>query len=510
MTQNDSQQAPPDASSDPPPEQWPKGTLARLRRRAFRKWPRWFPDPDFESRLKIWREHDAEDNEKTQPPPDEHAQLLCLWALEYYTPAHAQSLVRNLAALGWDRDYFGSRNTIPWVQSLRRSVHGFGYMSLGAIVRPDDRRIFAARRDGPLPPHVDYAIGDIISPASSITCVSIGFVLSDYYTQRVNEALRRRYDTWLEPLGRGYRHHSPEIQKRAATDGIRAELRAMAAGWFRAHLPGVFAGGLLGGEFPTCELLTLRAGRPFSRQPGPDGRPPGYFDALDIWPDFNTWRLEQTPDLKFTAPLYRDSHSFHAILAAKETDLPEEELKIYGGQDRRSVIGYADDRVDDLLPVWGLDALLTGYERHLTAVRDTAAPGAKSGNSPRRELERLRRHIAQSADMAGVAAAVIDAAQGAGFTHGIATFRPANPELWKDEKDITLAKALSLQIQSRAEWLQTADRAARDLHTQYASVLAALENIKLQTSVRWLNRWLVVLTVAIAILTAIMAFPPGR
>jgi hypothetical protein len=145
----------------------------KVRRYAHRRWPVRFADPDLPIYERSRRDRDAQENEETEPPPDEYVDLLCVWAAEYYAPAHIGMLLQNLAALGWSHDDFGQRNAVRWVQESRVRALGSGYFNLGAIVRPDDTRLFSLRRHGPLPDDVDYATGMIFSITSSITCVSI-------------------------------------------------------------------------------------------------------------------------------------------------------------------------------------------------------------------------------------------------------------------------------------------------------------------------------------------------
>jgi hypothetical protein len=331
------------------------GALHKVRRYAHRRWPMRFSDPDLPMHEGVWRDRDAQENEETEPPPDERVDLLCVWATEYYTPAHIGRLLQNLAALGWDNDEFGRRDAVRWIRELRERALGSGYFPLHAIVRPDDKRSFSPRRNCPLPDDVDYATGTIFSITSSITCVSIQFILRDSFTRRVNEALRTKYETRLEPLRRGYGVHHPLLLKRAAVDAIRAEISALAADWFRTHLPGVFAAGLTGGEFPTCEFMMLRVGHPFTRMADPAGRAIGYLDPLDVEMDTYAWQSERVRALKFSELSFRQSRRrFHAVLAANEADLPEDDLKTYGGRDRSGLAAFIHDQIKDLLPVWGL------------------------------------------------------------------------------------------------------------------------------------------------------------
>ena len=72
------------------------------------------PDPI----LEIDRRHDPEENIETTPPDDECVDLRGVWGVEFYTPAHVESLVEGFRKLGWDR---GGRlgnpdNLVEWLR----------------------------------------------------------------------------------------------------------------------------------------------------------------------------------------------------------------------------------------------------------------------------------------------------------------------------------------------------------------------------------------------------------
>ena len=79
---------------------------------------------------------------------------------------------------------------------------------------------------------------------------------------------------------------------------IRSDIRALAAGWFRTHLPGLFAGGMMAGEFPTCEFITLRKAIPFPGRDELDRATGEWLRILDIDHDFELMAGRTTPRLE--------------------------------------------------------------------------------------------------------------------------------------------------------------------------------------------------------------------
>ena len=86
------------------------------------------PDPI----LEIDRRHDPEENIETTPPDDECVDLRGVWGVEFYTPAHVESLVEGFRKLGWDR---GGRlgnpdNLVEWLHGSRRHLYGGAWQNL--------------------------------------------------------------------------------------------------------------------------------------------------------------------------------------------------------------------------------------------------------------------------------------------------------------------------------------------------------------------------------------------
>jgi hypothetical protein len=124
-------------SKDRPREPW----RVRLQRFAYRKLPGLFDSPDMKYDLEWHRGRDKEENEACTPQTNEHIDLLCFWAVEFYLPSHIAGLVSSFVSLGWDHDRAGDdRNPIGWLQHSRSRTAG-GWMSFD-LTRPGERRIF--------------------------------------------------------------------------------------------------------------------------------------------------------------------------------------------------------------------------------------------------------------------------------------------------------------------------------------------------------------------------------
>ena len=488
----------------------------RLQKYAFRKFPSFIPDPERLEILTASRKWDEEKNTSTEPPPDELIDLRCIWAVELYAPEQAGQLLSWFEKLGWNTvdTLITGHSPTRWIQRLRETAYGGGWFNLGPIHRPGDRRFLHAGRSAQLPPEVDYALASMYSLTSSLTCIVIGFVLDKTYSARLDESIRRKRETVIEPLTRGgYHLLGPDFQKTTDIRTIRAAMRESATNWFRTNLPGIFAGGLLENEFPTCEFLTLRSIQPFPTSGEVEGKDKDWLRLLNVDTDIDAWEADSLRSLKFDWLLSRDEKSrFHAVVAAKEDAFPEEKLRTYGGGDRASYVVYVDDIMNGLLSRWALLCMLLGFERHLNNIRDSAKFKPTKKEDPLHLLRELSGHVSQSVDIAIASAELRHfAEQKASFEHDLETFKPSDTRFYRD-KDITLNQVLQKQIHERSEWLKNLDRSVRDRLVQYGTILGTRENIKLQnhmSKLTWVILVLTLLMTALTVLTVYIAAKAG-
>lgn len=483
------------------------GMFYRLQKYGYRKAPSVIPDPDRAAILRDSRSTDDQDNAETEPPADEAIDTKCIWTVELYTPSQILELLQRFEKLGWNRNdpTMPDRNPVDWIQSFRESARGSGWFNLGPLYRHGDRRFFHHGREAPLPDGVDYAVASMYSLTSSVTCIVIGFLLDENSGRRFEDALRLKRQSMIEPLRRGgYHLPGPPHLKETDIKRIRDDLREMAADWFRANLPGVFSSGALAGEFPTCELTTLRKTLPC---PGREDRNPHadrWLRILSIDYNLDAWQAAELPGLKFVWPLTRDREKrFHAVLTCREDAVSDDTLQTYGGGGRTSFTIYIDRHVNGLLSRWGLLGLLAGYERHLNSTRDSATFGSAQRAKVLRQLELLRGHVAQSVDIAATAADLKHLSeQKRSFLYEVDTFKPCDPEFYSDT-DITLGEALRSDIGERSAWLREMDWSVRDLLIEYGTALSARENIKVQGRMVVLTWVITGLTIVITVLTAV-------
>lgn len=467
----------------------------RLECAAHRWWPRFFDHPDAASRLERFREHDRAANAKTTPPPDEFIDLRCEWAVEFYGPAHIDSLLANLQKLGWDRTEHASMlDPAAWISRARQQPHGGALLNLGVIRSEPDNSSFPNYRTATLPPHVQYATGRLYSLTSSLICIVMGFVFEGDYCARFDKALRTDRQTYTKPSMRGHRIYDPRTQKIDHIRQIRAEMADLATKWFQQHLPGLFSSGLLGGELPTCELVTLRMAEPFAKQIEDGG--PSYLSLLGLSFQWDVWCNADNLGLKLTtSKLTGNAHRYHAMLAVRESNLDEDKLELWGGRGREPQFFYIDETINGLLSRWAMLQLLEGYSQHLSAIRDSTTFRSNWRLRTTKVLKTLIDHVSYTVDIAAITAELIPYANNyALFSFGVETFKPSDDRHY--EANHTLLGGISFAIVERATWLQKMEQSLRDHLVQYGSLLGVVENIYLQSKLKFLTWIIIAMTLA--------------
>ena len=454
-------------------------------------------------------ELDPKENFDTTPPKDEFIDLVCLWAVEFYTPAHTDSLIDSLISLGWDRDEGPGElhNPITWLEGLRRNHLGGAWLNLG-LLGPNNSKVFWRGPDHkvPLPPNVQYATAGLYSLTPSLVCIVVCFVFDDGSTGMFDKTLRTDHSTYATPTRSGWQFHRPLNQKSDNIGKCRIELSKLAFDWFALHLPGLFSSGFLGGQLPTCELITTRLYEPFDSLTEGEDLVYGYRWILGIGRDTDAWKYKTTPDVRLKLPDGREqSTRYHGILAMRES-LPE-----HCGADTPTKQSIRD-RLYELnlmmpnwLSVWAILPLLEGYTRHIREIRDSAIFRPKRRQNSLKVLEMLGNHVSFSMDTAAVVAELTPETKTPIYLFRlIGQFEPCHERL---DRELSLAASLHCVIRDRANWLQRTDSSLRDQLTQYASILGAAENVRVQRKIGFLTWVLVTFGVATLLMAALALTP---
>ena len=150
--------------------------LKRAKDRIHHIYRSYIKDPYLKEHLKHYRKMDHKENQRTSPPENEVIDLKCLWAVEFYTPAHTDNLVNSFTKLGWNKEENTADlgNPITWLYGLRRYHRGNAWMNLGLLIPSNaDSQILGRHRRVSLPTSIDYALAGMHSLSPSLMCIVV-------------------------------------------------------------------------------------------------------------------------------------------------------------------------------------------------------------------------------------------------------------------------------------------------------------------------------------------------
>ena len=457
--------------------------------------------------ISLYTENDAQRNADSSPPLDECIELKYAWGVEFYTPIHIEGLIKNLHKMrqGAGHNLGTSNDPVDWLTRLRAHGTRIGRSNLGTIVPPGSATpLYTRKYFAPLPSCVEYAIGDIYLVSPSLVAVVVCFVFKDDTVNSFDDVLRKVRQTDLIPEGESLQIDFPLFQKKRHIKEIRIKVASLFSQWFSQTIPGLFSSRLLHYEMPTCEFVLLHKAEPFPSHPDKKAEYQNYLEILGMDHDYGVWESKSIEGLKYRiTDLSGTSPQFHSTVAVSESNL------VAGSSCGDTQAGLAKIRrvIPDLILLSSIPPMLDGYVKHLNTVsewpefRPRSAKGKRAkvkafftrerDDSPRNTLNKLRRHVAHSVDIATVTS---ELAIRLGKKHSILvdveSFKPCNSKA--AESQLCLEKALERSIAEKAVGLQQADKSLRDHLTQYGSLVGATESVHTQSTISCLT-WVLVL-----------------
>ena len=410
--------------------------------------------------------------------------------LSTFPPLTQMTWWRGSADSGGDKPRFFS-DPILGIEKMRER-HAGGHMTrLGYLVPKGSARV-----PGPttsvarLPKEAAYAIADLYAVTPSLHCVVVCFVLKEEAAARFDQALRATYRTEAEPAEGSWQYLPPDHQKAEQLAEIRWDLLKSVAGWFRKYLPGLCSSGFLYGEMPTCEGITTQVAEPFPTASERGGELALYVSMLGIGQDYGAWRCRDIPAIKMRFP--GDTGwglQYHTTLATKEPTLAGSNVS--GQFMDAEEMGPTHTLVSPWLSTWALIPLTQGYVRLIRDVRDSPALRDADQKHAATILKGLRKYLAYSIDIADVASELSTEPGGRFPSAQSLPFDPCNTRHSK----LTLLDFLSSKIAGRAAWVLEREKALRDQIVQVSSLLGTEENIRAQTRMRQMTKWIISLTI---------------
>ena len=332
-----------------------------------------------------------------------------------------------------------------------------------------------------LPPSVPYAYGDMYCFTPSLVAIAFEFAFDDEYSRKLDDALRQKRESYVTPIPSGYRINDPGNQRISHIKKIRKDTTRLITDWFSENIPGLCSAGLLGGDFPTCEVVTLRKAQPFPTREEHDGTLPRYLHDLGLSNSYGSWESTRLSALRFyPSSTDRNTAKYHSKLSIKEASWAEQEPQEENGESRESRIYKLHRRVSGLLGMWAVDVLLQGYAQHFRKLRNSEFLRSSRRKSAVEALQRIGESVSYSVDIAAVTdelASLVRTKRPLGFE--VESFVPCSdaPDYWWKGN---LEELIHRQVGENANWLRSMDNAVRDHLTQDGTILGIVEDIRLQ------------------------------
>lgn len=478
-------------------------TAFKLRTAASKCFPRFVSRPFPRCHLQELRATDPEQNAQHTPPADEVIDLYSGWAIEFYTPAHMEELISSFERLGWTED--DARNPAAWLKHREPSQYSQGWMHLGPVVPHNLPNTYAAHRlRADLPSAVSRAYGDMYWFTPSLLAIVFEFTFNEEYSRIYDDVLRQERQSYVTNSPKGFRIHNPSSQRDSHIKKIRNDSMRLITGWVSENIPGLFSAGLSGGDFPTCEFVTLRKAQPFPTREERAGANQWYLRNLGLHYSYGTWECTSMPSLRFNpSSIERNTSNYHSILSINEANWDEQDLQEANKSDRESRTYEMHRRVTGMLGVWATGILLRGYSQHFSKLRNSEFLRTTQGNSAEDALQKIRESVSYSVDIAAVTdelASLVQRKFQLGFDVKSFTPRSDAPDYWWKG---SLEQLIQKQVGEDAEWLRSMENATRDQLTQYGTILGIVEDIRLRKKTTILTYVMLVLTTVLAIMTFI-------
>ncbi len=421
-----------------------------------------------------FRARDERINRDSTPPSDEHVDLRCVWGIDFYTPSDVAELEGHLHDLGWgaaQRSRSG-RDPVSWLRGLRRHRYGAASFPVGPITAEHSPTFIVDTYSvDHLPPGVSYAQGSIHSLSPSLIAISICFIIEPSFSTTINDSLRTPHVSYRVPTPRGYAIIDPYIQKCESIAAIRGIVQEGIADWFSAHVPGIFSRSST--RLPTCELLTAKVARPFVFGESTGRGRYSYLGPIGFDASSDSWKTLKVEGMVFNIP--RDH--YHANIAVNAADLEAAVADGYGPP-RTGSVHFLNMIMESVIVSWAILPLLETY------TQDVSTDSLPDSQDHVQALDNLKTKMMARGDVAALTTELGDEGDHGGWTWIEAReFVRVRP--FPREKQVTLGEELQFLIQNQAAWLNEMNRVTREHATQYGTLLAATESIRIQ---RGLNR----------------------
>ncbi len=368
-------------------------------------------------------------------------------------------------------------------------------MRLPTLVPPGKKSSYlSAVSEINLPRNVEAAFVHLFTLSSSLTCVVIRFEIKDEYSGEYDDAIRKRYETKLEPLKNGWRHVHPRSQKERRISQIRDSIRNDIAAWFKINLPGTFSESRSIEHFPTCEMIAFNSSKKLGSRVETAFPHEVYQELLNVEPRANSWVSLVDPCMVFAWPNYwRQEPKYHSIYSVNLIELESVNTSMYFGNGKKKFLNYFDNKLEELVWRWSCLALVDVFQAKFNSIRDSSF-SLNSKSDARLLLKELREVIKDSFDVNSFSPDFLEGYKNFGRHFRTQQFVESRGR--PNEVVYELDKMLNNEVARRSRRLSNADKILRDFLLKQSELASTLENVKVQRQMRYLTVAVLILSLA--------------
>jgi hypothetical protein len=448
---------------------------------------------------------DQEDNERSRLADNQDVELRCIWVCEVFGPRDIANLYDGLRSLRWDAHHINNnRSPIEWVKNQRQYGRR-GYFNLGWVTREKPSLPSSMLLTGPVPSEFSSLIAQIHQISPSLTCLLIGFLVSESEAKAYRMILNANYRTSASPVPgtRTIWFEEVDHKKRKATEASLLRVRKAAVDWMNSHFPGYFGHNSTSSRQPTGELMFLTGFDAFELSETDRKNWLHWSKYLNLDSHKPFWYSKSVKALRFAFGRNTDRLPHHVLVAVNWANVPDGVFKYYDAKSSSAKIDFVHERLDEVLAYFASVCFLEEVRSNTTRTRESLRKNPKVGEDTYSQLAQIEDYFQRNIGISMMANELKELSKDLRwFEHMVSGFLQRSP--YKNDnarKPLPLTKWFQAQLAQSSETTLAESSDSRDFFQQLTTVLGTKENVSTQREIHNLT----VVTVALAILSLFIA-----
>ncbi|WP_146038081.1 hypothetical protein [Tabrizicola aquatica] len=483
-----------------------KSSVQRVLWKIHARFPNFIPDP-YGNRLENWRSRDANENIESAIPDGNNVQLGLISVSEIFGPNEIETLYASLERLGWHQERYPIQNQshVDWLKNQRMYGTG-GTIPLGWVHRSEDKKKnFNVRYTADFPKAFSSLLVSITQLTPSVTCISVGFVLTEEASFTYKNEINLPAQTTLVPHWRSgsYSVKSVSHVKADRIKQARETYRSLAISWVGKNFPGFFKVRCGPNLIPTAEYQVLEGFTPFDWDTSRDLPSHHWSHFLGHDRAFDSWVNSSTPSLRFsfdTSP--NEEFPNHLTVALRWDSLNADDTRHYDTKTLSGKVYFAHERVDGIIAKNVLCCYLRELLRSLKEARQSLSISQTRRQSIS-EIEQISSFFRNSVGVPSIAREALE------LSEDDASFRwNATGFVQQDRPDrkrtLEIKDGLKSLLQRLSRKLLEEDQDTRDYLNQLSSAVGTRESMAAQKRMEILT-WLAIIISLTSAIIAVLA-----